>query len=1417
MTRAIVPYVKFDIHWLQERQDEETSRSLRLHIAELSLKVFVSIRQIYSIVPSFSTRKIDIETFFVREDSDCLQFFEESPDFKILKTIIKVVESCQNKNFPAFLEIFSHYCDALTVYKTSLTQQVYKADVISNKKKISSEDREFFPWKMLSFFHHCREEIGKINFELLNYIEDKLKAGVFEDLDLLKNIALYEEFRRKVEYLEVEYYKVLVHSYFEKSIESSNNDPTGFRFLINCYEENMILEWKKTKTLSHTEIVENAEKVWENQAQNKDLKNQVLHSSQIQQIQVRLAELKAHQELVLREVKKLSDRSPTKRVALAVEFFYELINLQITQECARSLRESSYECPSPEAIVRFFIILDESLTIYLSDAILNIHRQRSLKLVKNRIGNIRNYFEHPEDYFLRMDKTSDVRVKVVRNLEARLFRELDPIFSLLNIRIKKMVKLISPHSSKTPEALYETLIGRASPPPQKPSQEEQDEKEGYMVEKFPCLVNFEARIIDKRDHHKKGEKEKFKVQPYLYDPHPKFLTFEAIFQKLKEAINVFREEIEKYDRSELESLLISNRAFLLEAERKISSCYRLFESLMDAIKGENMKSVIIESFECLFMALKDARNYQTHDLWRKDIQRVVNTMFLLCYDFPATIQSFKSTPCRKESLEAQLIQKIVFGSLKIEELEELVKGKKININAQDYKGRTLLHFLAEHPSESSFKMAEFLIKNEANIHLPDHRLMRPLHYACEAGFRRLVDLFLAKGATPDSRSLDRGTPLEIAQHHEYEAIAELLYSLTGATRQAHAQALLNAVKNLDLGRVQKLISKGFCPWLDFEGTLPLVELFRKESADPNIQLQIAHELVEAGASVDFQEPETMESCLHTAALYVRDFHVREYLLSLNPNVNLVDKQNETPLEKAVAVHNVEWVRTLLKADARLDIRSSLGFTPLLLACNSNRCPPEIVEMLLEHGANPNDQNEFGSVLHHAAECGYDESTRLLLKAGASPFSVGQSGLYSRAFPHEVAGSIKTKLRILEKAQAIFSRVFPFELYSQSDYQIPRYFIDDYSVSFALFRESEPASSAQLPDFQSKEIITIRDSDTQYYEQVAFLYQNFENLKEDGQRKPKDVENFINKIWSTWTEFHELTDLNGMFLYLLAQAQILLKASTQKSVIEGERIMGTFNQFSRFDRLGKQWPSGASSSSCTANALAFLSRALRAKTVTAWRGIDVPSKNFINQIVDEGRDYFEGIVKNRRGNFSSVVSEAPNEQSNLIQFGGDALHVSEVPDDQLKDIFSLSKKDVLPTKILTSDNPETETTVSLFNDLLRILTEQMKKEELNSLGAIIQCNGSSYALALLQSEEALEYAVFDSHGSLRLNERTEAYVYLTKDLEQAGSFLGNLIQFLNCDLGGLDQGVRKKIQSDYKELGYNQMAIYLFTRSSSDEE
>lgn len=141
-------------------------------------------------------------------------------------------------------------------------------------------------------------------------------------------------------------------------------------------------------------------------------------------------------------------------------------------------------------------------------------------------------------------------------------------------------------------------------------------------------------------------------------------------------------------------------------------------------------------------------------------------------------------------------------------------------------------------------------------------------------------------------------------------------------------------------------------------------------------------LIELGADPTISMPDTETNPLRWAV--VKSFP--EVVIALVEGGLDVDEKfgtNQTQLHEAASDGNLEMVEVLAELGANVDEKSSVdGDTPLILA--ALRGHKDVLEFLIENGADPGIKNIFGgTALHFAAVFGQEAVISPLIEAGAN--------------------------------------------------------------------------------------------------------------------------------------------------------------------------------------------------------------------------------------------------------------------------------------------------------------------------------------------------------------------------------------------------------------------------------------------------
>lgn len=318
-----------------------------------------------------------------------------------------------------------------------------------------------------------------------------------------------------------------------------------------------------------------------------------------------------------------------------------------------------------------------------------------------------------------------------------------------------------------------------------------------------------------------------------------------------------------------------------------------------------------------------------------------------------------------------------------ESILNLILAKQPDLDCLDAWGRTALSRAVEFPN-----LARRLLEKGANPDLTEYSGFTPLAISAEEGHLKTVEVLLDYRAQvnlqTDIADNDSGgwTAVSIAAEHDHPDIVKLL---------------------LDAGALASLKSN--------QGSTPL----------HLATLSTARILLQYRKRFNIDEPNKYNmTALHCAIEWSKSFEITKLLIDSGANLNFQDSQGETPLGLASYLGYSKIVKMLLQEeDCDIGLASNYGMSPLhhavvnnestelteLLvkngadvnqvgmgdvgsplqaACENAKAGNEIIEYLLDHGADLHAQvGTLGFAISSAAFCGTPEMIRLLLQRGAT--------------------------------------------------------------------------------------------------------------------------------------------------------------------------------------------------------------------------------------------------------------------------------------------------------------------------------------------------------------------------------------------------------------------------------------------------
>ncbi|XP_031557765.1 uncharacterized protein LOC116294318 [Actinia tenebrosa] len=276
------------------------------------------------------------------------------------------------------------------------------------------------------------------------------------------------------------------------------------------------------------------------------------------------------------------------------------------------------------------------------------------------------------------------------------------------------------------------------------------------------------------------------------------------------------------------------------------------------------------------------------------------------------------------------------------DIVKILLQKGANVDAQDAQGKAPLHRAA---SLGWLEVIRVLTHNKATLELKDEDGMTPLLCAILSGQVFAVKLLVSLGADVMARDNDRRTSLHIATINEHFLIMHVL---------------LKGEKDLQ----------------NIPDQLERIPLHYAASGEDT---RIPTTLIEHGSNCHFKD-RGQATPLHVAAEKGTLEHVELILKAAPCSIHERDLHGNTALHLAALNRKRETCKILLRYGADVD---SLDFqlqTPLFRASQSGSLP--IIELLLEHHANPNHKDIVGNTaLHIAAEYGNPTIAKAFLDKG----------------------------------------------------------------------------------------------------------------------------------------------------------------------------------------------------------------------------------------------------------------------------------------------------------------------------------------------------------------------------------------------------------------------------------------------------
>lgn len=267
---------------------------------------------------------------------------------------------------------------------------------------------------------------------------------------------------------------------------------------------------------------------------------------------------------------------------------------------------------------------------------------------------------------------------------------------------------------------------------------------------------------------------------------------------------------------------------------------------------------------------------------------------------------------------------------------------------------------------------------------------RCLTLAAEDGTLPIVQYLVDQGANVNNQSFYGETPLINAVRSMQAPVVTYLLSKGALANQAsdyyRETPLSISIQNGDLASATALLNAG--------ANINAKDRYQRTpflSAVISGQVSLARLLAQRGADLQAKDNRGREA-LHYAAEN-RSPEMMNYLLSLRPaNLSPVDEYNYTPAQLAIYSGRTAQLNSLLGAGVSANERIGNSQDPSLLVLAIDRRSVDMVQALIQAGANIQDVDEDGEPpLLHALRSRSERIIQLLLNSGASPNVTSRNG------------------------------------------------------------------------------------------------------------------------------------------------------------------------------------------------------------------------------------------------------------------------------------------------------------------------------------------------------------------------------------------------------------------------------------------
>jgi ankyrin repeat protein len=324
---------------------------------------------------------------------------------------------------------------------------------------------------------------------------------------------------------------------------------------------------------------------------------------------------------------------------------------------------------------------------------------------------------------------------------------------------------------------------------------------------------------------------------------------------------------------------------------------------------------------------------------------------------------------------------------------EQLLARGADVNATSALGSTVLYIaVAERATPARSLLA--ILDRKPNLEARGAGNITPLQLACVNRNYNVARMLLKAGADPNVR-FDQAGARPVFLVPRTETHVRGFKEPTSGTRVAGKLIQLEpegstplhwAVADWDRELTELLLEHGADPnATDNNGHTPLLAAVESSTGEGSLDVNrtVIRLLLEAGADPNVSDRNGTSLLRH--AIRVGSIELTAALLSRGVDPDHVDSTGSTPMHAAALWSHANAVELLVERGAAMDRQDHLGNTPLHVAAWYRK--KDVVQFLLAHGAPVNLRNQRGETpldLHRSSGPPNPEIVELLLEHGAEP-------------------------------------------------------------------------------------------------------------------------------------------------------------------------------------------------------------------------------------------------------------------------------------------------------------------------------------------------------------------------------------------------------------------------------------------------